>query len=625
MSFHLSTCPYCACGCGLLLEERDGRLVGSHPSLGHPTSRGSLCMRGWNAVEASADAERLTHPLLREGSGLVPITWQRAIDEIARCLDRARRAAPAQSESSLLFAVGPGLCNEDAFAVQRLGQNVGAAVSGTDLVGVTAARHALRTVLGKSAVAFALDDVAGADLVWVFGLDPDNCPQVAQRLTAALLGGGSVVTFDVFAGASRSGLTSVLVPPDALGVLPLLLQRAAFESDHIPPAVKEARGFSAFADCWRPGQEPKLPAHPYLPDSTAKDLVRAFLEAKRPAVAIGDRWLSCSGAAQATVQLLQALSLLGAHERVGLCAGEANTWGVTDMLGTEPAFGAALLDLLEPGGPAPSFLLVAGDDLMRRTPRPEVLAQKLAKLSTVVLIDSFPGDLAPFAHVVLPACTFAEIDGTATSTFGLVERFRRVVAAPGEASPHRVWMERLGRRLGYDDWPEAASEWFAAVQAAAPRYRSPALAQLYADDAPYGVALEEVPHLSFVPPALPPSGAAPSGFERRLYFSPHFTQWSTGALSGRNRLLKREVIASTVALSPADLAELETKPGRPVKVVTPHGSAVLTAEEDQHLPPGVLCVRALAGGPAAALRGFVRDAAVPSLGIQPVPARIERA
>jgi predicted molibdopterin-dependent oxidoreductase YjgC len=30
--FVLTTCPYCGCGCEMLLEVLDGKLVGTHPS-----------------------------------------------------------------------------------------------------------------------------------------------------------------------------------------------------------------------------------------------------------------------------------------------------------------------------------------------------------------------------------------------------------------------------------------------------------------------------------------------------------------------------------------------------------------------------------------------------------------
>lgn len=45
----LTTCVYCGCGCGIILESIDGELVGVLPCKTHPVSEGKLCIKGWNA------------------------------------------------------------------------------------------------------------------------------------------------------------------------------------------------------------------------------------------------------------------------------------------------------------------------------------------------------------------------------------------------------------------------------------------------------------------------------------------------------------------------------------------------------------------------------------------------
>ena len=47
----LTTCPYCGCGCNMFLQVVDGHLVGTLPCKTHEISRGSLCIKGWNAHE----------------------------------------------------------------------------------------------------------------------------------------------------------------------------------------------------------------------------------------------------------------------------------------------------------------------------------------------------------------------------------------------------------------------------------------------------------------------------------------------------------------------------------------------------------------------------------------------
>jgi len=58
----LTTCVYCGCGCGLYFEVLDGEIVGVLPDKEHPISRGSLCIKGWNAASFVNHPDRLKTP-----------------------------------------------------------------------------------------------------------------------------------------------------------------------------------------------------------------------------------------------------------------------------------------------------------------------------------------------------------------------------------------------------------------------------------------------------------------------------------------------------------------------------------------------------------------------------------
>jgi len=620
MGFQLSTCPYCSSGCGLFLHTEHGRLVESHPSAAHPVSQGSLCIRGWNCSDAPSHGDRLTTPLVRSGDALERVSWERAVEEIALRLKADADGAPA------LFAVGPTLANEDAYAVRRLARSLGARTCSTDLGGVAAARRAFLDVLGRGYALRNLNDLAEADVIWTFGADLDDCPQVTSRLVQAVRNGAAVVQFDVYGGSAfGSHAQAVSIPPDQFEVVPLLLQQVIFGLDSVPARAKATPGFADLSGYWKAWPTPALPDHPWLTDARVRQLVDSFLGARRPAAIIGNRWLTSVNGEQQTRQLLQALTLLGAEERVLAPAGEANSWGVLDVLQEDAQQPSALVDLLDPGHPGlPSALFVVGDDLIRRTSRPGALADKLARIATVVAIDRFESETLRFAHVVLPSCAFGEVDGTLTNACGTVQRWRQVVAPLAESCPERLWMTRIGRRLGADGWPETPEAWFAALQEETPLYGSPLFQQLYGSEPPFGVAVEEPARLTFTAPELTPAPPDPGAFPVRMLFGAHPANWSTGALSQREELLKREVVESSIAVSPGDLKQLGVKPGWTVKVVTSDGEATLPAREDSRLPPGVVVVIPLAGSQATRLRGLFADTARRHVGIQPVPARLEK-
>lgn len=60
-----SACPYCGVGCGTLIKEQDGKVIGMVPDKKHPTNRGIQCIKGLNAHEPIY-RDRLTHALVRK-------------------------------------------------------------------------------------------------------------------------------------------------------------------------------------------------------------------------------------------------------------------------------------------------------------------------------------------------------------------------------------------------------------------------------------------------------------------------------------------------------------------------------------------------------------------------------
>ncbi len=579
-------------------------------------------MRGWNAVGAPMHNDRLTKPLVREKGQLVPVSVKKALNVIAQKMD----GLCAKGGSSVLFCIGTTCANEDAYAIKKLARGLKAGVCSTDLAGFPAARNAIRKVFGRGYLPGSLNSIADADLVWIFGADQAACPQVASRLVRALQRGAKAVQFDVFT-AAMNGLhpIPVAIPPEHFGLLPLLLQQAAFNADRIPGAVKAVPSFATFADFWRPGKAPSLPEHPWLSDARLKELVADFLHAKNPAVIVGERFLSAARAGEATVQLLQALVMLGAAERIVLIAGSSNSWGTWDILGPEQDDTNALIDLLDPAGTKEfDAVFIVGEDLMRRTTKPARLAERLRKAGLVVMIDSFHSEMETVAHVVLPSVTFAERDGTATSMFGVVQRWKAAIAPLGESAAEREWIARIGQQRGVEAWPGSIAEWFAAMREETPVYQAKALERLYAKTDAVDAGLEESTTLVFSPPKLSARGEASKEFPLQWCVGSHPAIWSTGGLSRREEILRREVNQSNLHLSPADLATFGLRAGAPVNVITEQAKATMTVHEDKRLPAGVMLAIPLPGSAAWALRGFFPEADCQTVGIQPVPARLEK-
>ncbi|MCP4665108.1 MAG: molybdopterin-dependent oxidoreductase, partial [Deltaproteobacteria bacterium] len=81
--WHKTGCVLCAQNCGLEILVEDNRMVKVRPDKDNLRSQGYACRKGLNVVYHQYPKDRLTEPLKRVGDGFEPISWDRAITEIA--------------------------------------------------------------------------------------------------------------------------------------------------------------------------------------------------------------------------------------------------------------------------------------------------------------------------------------------------------------------------------------------------------------------------------------------------------------------------------------------------------------------------------------------------------------
>ncbi len=112
----LTTCTYCGCGCGLLLEVLDGEVVGTLPQKSHPVNKGGLCIKGWSAHEFIQNPGRLKEPLLRKDGSFLETPWEVALDEVASRLKRIREENGPDSIAGLTSAK---CTNEENYLFQK--------------------------------------------------------------------------------------------------------------------------------------------------------------------------------------------------------------------------------------------------------------------------------------------------------------------------------------------------------------------------------------------------------------------------------------------------------------------------------------------------------------------------
>jgi formate dehydrogenase major subunit len=96
-----STCPYCSVSCGVIIHTLGDKAKNAIPQVvhvegdpDHPINRGTLCPKGASLEQDIVNERRLIKPEVRRpGSDhWEDISWDQAIDEIARAVKKTRDA-----------------------------------------------------------------------------------------------------------------------------------------------------------------------------------------------------------------------------------------------------------------------------------------------------------------------------------------------------------------------------------------------------------------------------------------------------------------------------------------------------------------------------------------------------
>ena len=111
-----SICSYCGCGCGVLFQVFDGKLVGTMPMKTHPVNEGKLCIKGWNLHEHVVSDRRLKSPMLKKDGNLQETTWDEAIQTTA---DKLKDIIQKYGPDSVAVLASAKVTNEENYLAQK--------------------------------------------------------------------------------------------------------------------------------------------------------------------------------------------------------------------------------------------------------------------------------------------------------------------------------------------------------------------------------------------------------------------------------------------------------------------------------------------------------------------------
>ena len=111
-------CPFCGCGCGVLVGTDGERIRVLEPWRRHPVNEGRQCIKLWEAPEAFR-RDRLERPArVTESGELRELSWSRALEEVAEALG-------SYGPEEVYFVTSAKATNEDNYVGQKLARALG--------------------------------------------------------------------------------------------------------------------------------------------------------------------------------------------------------------------------------------------------------------------------------------------------------------------------------------------------------------------------------------------------------------------------------------------------------------------------------------------------------------------
>jgi NADH-quinone oxidoreductase subunit G len=414
----ISTCSFCSDGCQMSLGSRGGELmrVVARDRYVNGLNGEFLCVKGRFGHPFVNHEARLRTPLIRykKGGKLIPATWDEAIRFTAERLDQV---ADQHGRNAVAVVGSPRLSNESLYALHKFATEL----VGTDTYTTTDA-FSLKPFFDNLGGQLATHkDIRYAKTILLIGGEPEELqPLTGKQIRQAVRNGGAKLII--------------------VNSVPIRLREQAAQFVHVFPGTEDAIAL-ALSD---PAQN-NLVAQKCGVAATELESLRETLSNTAGDVIImfgGE----LSGAAQAAVaQLPQSF---------------ANDRGRV-LLHPLPLFnnslGAHLTGLMNTTVTAESVLDAAGANVRAVYLAGGFLQQHLegreaalSKLDFLVVQELFETAITKVADVVLPAASFAEIDGTFTNNDGFVQRVRQSIPPVHQSKPDWLITAQLANELGVD-------------------------------------------------------------------------------------------------------------------------------------------------------------------------------
>jgi len=472
-------CILCVWGCGINAYVEDGRLVKVEDMPEHPLNQGALCPRGAHLVDYIYSPYRLKYPLKKANGEWRRISWNEALDTIAKELKKIKDNYGARALAIFCGSIGVENLELAAFARRFRG-----AYGTPNFLSVESNCFRSRILAHQLTFGtFLLEEPDKARCIILWGHDPDNSkPPLANMIYQSIDRGVQLIVIDPRrTPLAKRGIHIPLRPGTdcalALGMLNVIISENLYDKEFVD---KYTLGFAHLKEHVKKYTPEAVEAITWVPADAIRRIARTFATTKHASIVQGicsldqhinglqnSRALAILQAVTGNIDIpggwvsvpfprLGSLHVKVNEEPIGAAQHPLfyRLWGRTAPYGQTMYLADAVLT--EKPYPIKAMIVTGGNPALT-LPDSDKIAQALEKLDFLVVMDLFMTDTARMADIVLPATSFMERSGigyiyAVTSGIPYLLLRKKVIEPLDECWPDwKFWCE-LGRKMGYGDF-----------------------------------------------------------------------------------------------------------------------------------------------------------------------------
>ncbi|MBI4778825.1 NADH-quinone oxidoreductase subunit NuoG [Candidatus Desantisbacteria bacterium] len=475
MKNEATLCPYCSNGCSLVLGIKDNEIMRVTGDYDAGINEGNLCSKGRFGYEFVGSPKRLKKPLVKKDGRFEETTWDEALSIVAAKFNEIKAASGADSIGGLGSA---RLTNEELYLFQLLIRQ-GIGTNNIDHGGRYQGLLGLKKSLGIACSTNSLHEIRKTNAILLVRANLNEThPNVRIEVNLAVNRNRAslIVADNKRTLLSRQAQANLICKPGT---------EVALINGIINKIVKFELADKTFVNNKTEGLEAlQASIEKYTPEYVAEICginplelelaARTYARAKKACIIVATG-MGLVGNDRDIARTASNLALLTGNVGKESCGvyilpEKNNSQGALDM-GAVPGFLPGYVPVNKPGLEAIEMLehgklkamYIVGENPVLTYPSSKV-KEALEAMEFLVVQDMFMTPTAELADVVLPACSFAEKEGTYTNLERRTQGLKKILPCVGESRTDLEIFVELCTQLGCDVSADVWQEIKASIQ-----------------------------------------------------------------------------------------------------------------------------------------------------------------